>query len=86
MTSSVLVSLQSPTSLSQAGFGNDEEVVLTNSAGVQVHIITTGAVVQRLLIPDRSGSFADVVLGFDELQPYKVPALPQSLGQSQADP
>ena len=45
-------------------------VVLKNKAGVEAHIIPTGAVIQRLLVPDAQGRVADVVLGFDEVEPY----------------
>jgi aldose 1-epimerase len=44
--------------------------VLTNSAGIAVHILSTGAVIQRLYQPDRHGALADVVLGFDEPARY----------------
>lgn len=45
--------------------------VLNNSHGVEVHLIPTGAVIQRLLLPDASGQVADVVLGFDTIEPYR---------------
>ena len=47
-------------------------IVLKNSAGVEVHVLRRGAIVQSLLVPNASGALADVVLGFDEEQPYKV--------------
>lgn len=46
-------------------------ITLKNEAGVEVHIIRTGACIQRLIVPDRSGHAADIVLGFDQEQPYK---------------
>jgi aldose 1-epimerase len=37
-----------------------------------LEIITYGAAVTRLLVPDRHGRMADVVLGFDNLDSYKT--------------
>lgn len=48
---------------------------MLKNAGIEVHILRRGAIIQRLLVPDRSGSVADVVLGFDDEQPYKVSEL-----------
>jgi aldose 1-epimerase len=45
--------------------------VLRSASGFEVHLLATGAVVQRLLAPDRAGVLADVVLGFDSVEPYK---------------
>lgn len=42
--------------------------------GVTVRLITCGAAVTELWVPDRVGRAADVVLGFDELGPYEDPA------------
>jgi len=43
---------------------------LTNRHGVQVGITNYGGKVLSLLVPDRRGKLADVVLGFDSLAPY----------------
>src|SRR5439155_17010147 len=43
---------------------------LTNANGMKAKIITYGAIVTELHVPDRNGKFADVVLGFDDLQGY----------------
>lgn len=48
-----------------------EKVVLKNSNGVEVHVLKVGAVLQRILVPDRVGNIADIALGFDEIAPYK---------------
>jgi aldose 1-epimerase len=37
-----------------------------------VKIVTYGATVTELLVPDRQGKFADVVLGFDNLRQYET--------------
>jgi aldose 1-epimerase len=43
---------------------------LTNRNGVQVRAITYGGIITSIRVPDRSGAFGDVVLGFDELASY----------------
>ncbi len=49
-----------------------EQYVLRNSHGVQATVITYGAVLQSLKVPDKPGQFADVVLGFDDVQGYQA--------------
>ena len=49
--------------------------VLRNRHGMEVHLISTGAVVQRLIVPDSHGKLRDVVLGFDNPVDYNVSAL-----------
>jgi aldose 1-epimerase len=44
--------------------------VLTNSNGMTAKIMTYGATLTELQVPDRDGKFADVVLGFDNLEGY----------------
>lgn len=43
---------------------------LTNNKGVKAKVITYGALLTELLVPDRNGKMDDVVLGFDNLQGY----------------
>jgi aldose 1-epimerase len=43
---------------------------LTNAAGMEVKITTYGATVVSLVVPDRNGKPADVVLGYDSLVDY----------------
>jgi aldose 1-epimerase len=47
-----------------------ERVTLRGTEGFEVAIITFGAAVQALRVPDREGRCADIVLGYDELAPY----------------
>jgi aldose 1-epimerase len=47
-----------------------EAVVLSNKAGIRVKVMTLGATIQSLLIPDRTGHPGDIVLGFDSPQEY----------------
>jgi aldose 1-epimerase len=46
---------------------------LTNPSGASVSILTLGAIVQSVNVPDRSGHLGDVVLGFDSLDGYLKP-------------
>ncbi len=46
------------------------EYALTNSNGMKVKIIDYGAVIVSLEAPDRNGKFADVLLGYDNLDDY----------------
>ncbi len=43
---------------------------LKNSAGMTARITNYGGIIVSLTAPDRAGNFADVVLGFDSLEPY----------------
>jgi aldose 1-epimerase len=43
---------------------------LTNSHGASAKILTYGATLNELWVPDRTGKLADVVLGFDQLKGY----------------
>ena len=51
--------------------GADVELyTLTNANGMQAGIITYGGTVVSLTAPDRTGKYADVVLGLDDLAGY----------------
>ncbi len=45
-------------------------VTLTNSRGVSATVIALGASLQSLIIPDRNGKKADVMIGYDSLEGY----------------
>lgn len=47
-----------------------EAWTLCGQGGLVLEIITYGAIVTRLLVPDRDGQIADVVLGFNDLDSY----------------
>jgi aldose 1-epimerase len=47
-----------------------DEFTLRNSKGMTVRVITYGGITTELHVPDRHGQFADVVLGFDNLEQY----------------
>jgi len=43
---------------------------LTNCRGMQIHLLSYGAITQSIMVPGRNGREADVVLGFKTLQDY----------------
>src|SRR6185295_19445534 len=47
-----------------------EAVTLTNGAGLSAKIMTLGATLQSLIVPDKAGHKDDVVLGYDTAQEY----------------
>jgi len=57
-----------------------EAVTLRASDGISARIITYGATLQALFLPDRMGRLADVVLGYDNLADYV--AKPQFFGST----
>jgi aldose 1-epimerase len=50
--------------------GEAEIYLLRNSAGMQARITNYGGTVMSLTAPDRNGTFADVVLGYDKVADY----------------
>jgi aldose 1-epimerase len=61
--------------ISKAPFGMKEGIevdlyTLRNSNGMEATITNYGGIVTSLKVPDRSGQFGDVVLGFDTLDGY----------------
>jgi aldose 1-epimerase len=53
-----------------------ELYILTNAHGVTAKVITYGAALTELHVPDKAGKSADVVLGFDDLAGYLSPKNP----------
>jgi aldose 1-epimerase len=47
-----------------------ERFVLANNAGMRVAILSWGAIIQELHVPDARGNTANVTLGFDNLAQY----------------
>ncbi|MGA2248048.1 MAG: aldose epimerase family protein [Verrucomicrobiota bacterium] len=73
---------QNAASISRSDFGKtpDGQAVdlytLKNSKGAEADIMTYGGAMQKLIMPDKNGKFADVVLGFDTLGGYTGPNCP----------
>lgn len=63
--------------IAKRAFGTTKEgkevelYTLTNRNGASVSLMTRGATLTRLVMPDRNGTMGDVALGFDELAPYE---------------
>ena len=63
--------------VARATFGMTREQVpvevytLTNANGVEMRAITYGGIITSLKVPDQSGRFDDVVLGFDTIDGYR---------------
>ena len=63
----------------------DAQFKLKNARGMEVHLASYGARITSIKVPDRNGAMADVVLGFDTVEPYrssvKKPYLGATLGR-----
>lgn len=46
--------------------------LLKNSNGVEAKITNYGGIVMSVMVPDRNGNFANVVLGFDRVEDYRT--------------
>ena len=61
------------------GYTSDGAKVLRytmqNSSGMTVRLLTYGATVQNIFVPDRNGERTDVVLGYDDLLSYEKGSL-----------
>jgi aldose 1-epimerase len=60
----------------RAAFGATKEgaaveiYTLANKSGIVARVMTYGATLTELLVPDRAGALGNVVLGFDAIEPY----------------
>ena len=45
---------------------------LENTNGLRMRVSEIGGAVMELRVPDRSGMFADIVLGYDSVEPYRT--------------
>ena len=74
--SAPLASVAEKGTVSKSAFGKTPagELVdlytLTNAAGIEVKVITFGGIITSIRVPDRTGTFDDVALGFNALEPY----------------
>ncbi len=67
--------MSSPVTIEREPFGDYEgtpveRFVLTSATGMQVAILSFGAIIQELWVPDRNRALANVVLGFADLDGY----------------
>lgn len=76
MTIPALAAPKTKASVTKTAFGKlpDGTAVdlytLTNANGLKARIMTYGATLTEMHVPDKSGRLGDVVLGFDSLAPY----------------
>jgi aldose 1-epimerase len=47
-----------------------KEITLKNKNGIIIKILNYGGIIKNLYIPDRNGNLGDIVLGFDNFEPY----------------
>ena len=47
-----------------------DQYTLANNAGIEVCVVTYGAIITSITTPDRGGRISDIVLGFDHLDGY----------------
>jgi aldose 1-epimerase len=64
-------------SVESRAFGTIEDgrvdlYTLANPRGIEISILTYGACIQSLLLPDRAGRRANVVLGFPTVEQYRA--------------
>jgi aldose 1-epimerase len=65
-----------PASVEKTSFGKlpdgtpIDQYILTNENGMKAKVITYGAILTELHVPDKDGRLVDVVLGFDDLAGY----------------
>ncbi|HEY6760547.1 MAG TPA: aldose epimerase family protein [Baekduia sp.] len=73
-------SAQQQPSIAKSDFGSlsdgthIDKYTLTNARGMSIGVITYGATLQSVNVPDRSGKMTDVALGFGSIDGYTSPA------------
>src|SRR5581483_3566742 len=76
-------------SVKKEAFGKTEDgveidqYIFTNANGMTAKIITYGAILTELDVPDRDGKVGDIVLGFDNLKDYlaRIPHVGSTVGR-----
>ena len=48
-----------------------ESVTLKNTKGITLKLITYGAAMQSLMVPDKAGTPADIIIGYDSIEGYE---------------
>lgn len=72
MTSPALAEVIGPTPFGKTADGTPVETfTLKNKHGVTVKVMTLGATITEINVPDKNGKFANVVLGFDDVKGYE---------------
>lgn len=77
MSQTAMVASAENVTIDRAPFGQTwkgekvEQFTLRNTDGVEVKLITYGATVTSLKLPDRNGKLEDVVLGYDNIEEFE---------------
>jgi aldose 1-epimerase len=72
MTSPALAQVTGPTPFGKTADGKAVEVfTLKNKKGMTVKVMTLGAAITEINVPDKAGNVANVVLGFDDVAGYQ---------------
>jgi aldose 1-epimerase len=72
LTSTAHAQVEGPKPFGKTADGEKvESYTLKNKNGVTVKLITLGATVTEINVPDKKGNFANVVLGFDDVAGYQ---------------
>jgi aldose 1-epimerase len=71
-TAAVHAQVKGPTPFGKTADGTPvESYTLTNKNGVTVKLMTLGATITEINVPDKAGKLANVVLGFDDVAGYQ---------------
>jgi aldose 1-epimerase len=72
MTTPAIAQVKGPTPFGKTADGTAvESYTLSNKNGVTVKIMTLGATLTEINVPNKAGKFANVVLGFDDVTGYE---------------
>src|SRR6266849_520616 len=72
MTSPAHAQIEGPKLFGKTADGTEVETyTLKNKNGVTVKLMTLGATITEINVPDKKGKFANVVLGFDDVAGYQ---------------
>jgi aldose 1-epimerase len=76
-TPRIPLSVKKKSSIKQQPFGaldgkNVSLYTLANENGLEMSVMTYGAIITQLFVPDRNGKLSDVVLGFEDLEGYRA--------------
>ena len=52
--------------------GKPVKVAVLKNDFIEVHILNYGAIIHRIVVPDRSGNPVDVALGYDSAAEYEL--------------
>ena len=52
--------------------GSVASITLENANGMRVTLLSYGATIQSILVPDKDGRMTDVLLGYDRAADYEV--------------